>query len=116
MAPPPPFLHAVLVAVLLLAGVRAAGLAERAYGEDGGEIVVDEAVGMGIALFLAPHRPEVYLAAFLLFRLFDIVKPWPIRRLEDLPGGWGIMADDALAGLYALVLLHAGLGLLPGAR
>jgi phosphatidylglycerophosphatase A len=111
----PPTLHAALLAVLFFVGVRAATLAERSYGTDGGEIVVDEVVGMGIALFLAPHRPLVFLAAFLLFRFFDIVKPWPIRRLEDLPGGWGIMSDDALAGIYSLAVLHLGLRLAGGA-
>jgi phosphatidylglycerophosphatase A len=50
-----------------------------------------------------------FIAGFILFRLFDIWKPWPIRRLEKLPGGWGIMADDWLAGIYAAILLRLAL-------
>ena len=73
-------------------------------------MVVDEVIGQWIALAGARTlRWETYLAAFLLFRLFDIWKPLPARQLEALPGGWGINADDVMAGIYAaLVLFLAG--------
>jgi phosphatidylglycerophosphatase A len=63
-----------------------------------------------------PFTPAVALAGFLLFRLMDVVKPWPARDLERLPGGWGIMADDAAAGLYAQLVLRVGLLVWPVAR
>lgn len=72
-------------------------------------VVWDEVVGMGLTLFGAPRNAWSLLAAFALFRLFDISKPPPIRRLERLPGGYGIMLDDVLAGVYAGVCLQGGL-------
>jgi phosphatidylglycerophosphatase A len=73
-------------------------------------VVVDEVLGQWIALAGARSlTPVTYLAAFALFRLFDIWKPWPVRQLEALPAGWGINADDVMAGVYAaLVLFVAG--------
>jgi phosphatidylglycerophosphatase A len=68
-------------------------------------VVIDEVVGIQIVLVGAEPTPAGLAAAFLLFRLFDIVKPFPIHRLQRLPGGWGVVADDALAGLYARVVL-----------
>ena len=100
-----------MAAVLFLPAVWAAGVTARAANiEDPGFVVVDEVVGQWIALAGARTLNwETYLAAFLLFRLFDIWKPPPVRQLEALPGGWGINADDAMAGIYAaLVLLLAG--------
>ena len=89
----------------------AAGVVARASGiEDPGFVVVDEVLGQWIALAgLARWGAIGVSAAFLLFRLFDIWKPFPVRQLERLPGGIGINADDALAGIYAaLVLWLAG--------
>ena len=63
------------------------------------EVVIDEAVGMGIALFMLPHSIAIYSIAFILFRIFDIFKPSFIYRIQNFPGGWGIMLDDVLAGI-----------------
>ncbi len=71
-------------------------------------VVWDEVVGMGVALMGVPARPLWGLAAFALFRAFDIAKPYPIRALERWPGGLGIMADDVLAGVYARAVLAVG--------
>ncbi|NTV81952.1 MAG: phosphatidylglycerophosphatase A, partial [Candidatus Aminicenantes bacterium] len=71
---------------------------------DPGRIVIDEVVGQLLALAFLPGAWVPVAVAFALFRFFDIIKPWPIRRLERLPGGWGIMADDVGAGLAAAVL------------
>jgi phosphatidylglycerophosphatase A len=78
--------------------------------KDPGLIVVDEVVGQWITFAGATHLNwRSWLFGFVLFRAFDITKPFPIRRLESLPGGWGIVSDDALAGVYsALVLLLLG--------
>ena len=69
-------------------------------------VVIDEVLGQWIALAAIPHWSWQWaLAAFALFRLFDITKPWPVRQLEDLPGGTGIVADDLGAGLYGAAVL-----------
>ena len=74
------------------------------------EIVIDEWAGAFIALFgLYPASPGVIFSAFALFRFFDIIKPYPVSRLEHIPGATGIMADDLLAGVFARVCLSAGL-------
>jgi phosphatidylglycerophosphatase A len=69
-------------------------------------VVIDEIVGMWIALLFLPQTLTAFAAAFLAFRFFDIVKPPPVRQLERLPGGWGIMLDDVMAGIYANLLVQ----------
>lgn len=97
----------VLVAVYL-AGAWAAGRAEHILGrKDPGEVVVDELLGQWVTMlpFAVLTWPQV-LAAFALFRLFDILKPWPVRAAENwLPGGHGVMIDDGVAGIEAMVVL-----------
>jgi phosphatidylglycerophosphatase A len=91
-----------------LAGVWAAGRAEVLLGEkDPGRVVVDEIAGQMVALLFLPVTARLLLGAFLLFRVLDVLKPWPAHRLEDLPGGSGIMADDLMVGLYANLILQA---------
>lgn len=75
--------------------------------KDPGFVVIDEVAGQLIALIAVPAEWKYALASFILFRGFDIVKPPPIRRLEKLPGGWGIMLDDVAAGLCALAVVQA---------
>jgi len=74
-------------------------------------IVIDEIVGMWISLMFVPPTVLNVVSAFVLFRLFDIVKPFPARQAEELPGGWGIMVDDVIAGIYAGLLLFCGYNL-----
>jgi phosphatidylglycerophosphatase A len=91
-------------AVILGAGVVAGDAAERHFRrKDPGQVVVDEVVGQMIT-FLTHPRPgwKGLAAGFVLFRVFDVIKPFPARRLEHLPGGWGIMLDDAAAGFWSL--------------
>lgn len=96
-------LAAIVIAISL--GVPAAGIAERqSGGHDPGFVVIDEVVGQWIALLGCPADWAHGLIALALFRLFDITKPFPIRHLERLPAGWGIVFDDVAAGLYALVV------------
>lgn len=95
-------------------GVVAAGRVAASLGDDDpGVVVVDEVVGMILAALGAGLHPVNLGLAFLLFRFFDIVKPFPCRRLEHLPGGWGIMMDDVMAGLYALAVLYGVRVLVP---
>lgn len=91
------------IAVVLSAlGVWAASRAESLLQSvDDGRITIDEMAGMWISLVGLPPRLSVWVVGFVLFRIFDILKPPPLRRLESLHGGWGIMADDLAAGVYA---------------
>jgi phosphatidylglycerophosphatase A len=97
--------------VLFLLGVTAAGVwashrAERLLGaKDPTAIVIDEVAGLALALLAVPRTLPVVVVAFLLFRVFDVLKPFPARAAERLPGGAGAMADDLVAGLYTLVVL-----------
>jgi len=100
-----PGLIAVLVIVILV-GTWAAHQAEaRLGGNDPGAIVIDEVAGMILSVVLLPLTGAVLAAGFVLFRVFDIVKPFPIRLSQRLPGGLGVMIDDVLAGLLVLGLL-----------
>ena len=108
---PPPIAYALLAAALLLPAIAAAHRTAAIAGrKDPGLVVVDEVLGQWLTLAGAVTLNwKSWLAAFFLFRLLDVWKPAPARRLEDLPGGAGIVADDLMAGLYgALVLLLAG--------
>lgn len=90
-----------------VAGVWAAGRAEVLLGKkDPGRVVVDEIAGQMVALLFLPMTVPILVIAFFVFRVLDVFKPWPARRLEDLPGGSGIMADDLMVGLYANLILH----------
>ena len=104
-----PLGFAVLAALLFLPATWAATLSARAAKlKDPQFVVVDEVIGQWIALAGARSLSwQTYLAAFALFRLFDIWKPAPVRQLERLPEGWGINADDAMAGIYAALVLFA---------
>jgi phosphatidylglycerophosphatase A len=94
------------VFALTLLGVPASKWGEEEFGEDGGPIVVDEILGQWIALMFLPPTPLVLVAGFLLFRAFDIFKPWPAGRSQEWGGGWGVMADDVFAGVYAAAALR----------
>jgi phosphatidylglycerophosphatase A len=103
--------YLLLAALAILPAVWSADLTARALKlKDPQIVVIDEVLGQWVAFAGAlTLTPATYLAAFVLFRLFDIWKPWPVRQLEALPGGWGINADDLMAGIYAaLVLFVAG--------
>lgn len=104
----PPAAYAAAVLVLFVAGVWLCSVAEERLGRrDHPAIVWDEIVGYLIAVWLAPDGWLWIAAGFVLFRLFDVWKPFPIRRIEHLPRGLGAMADDALAGVYAFGVLQA---------
>ena len=91
------------IALTLVFGIPAATIVERESGRhDPQFVVIDEVAGQWITLLFSPADWRHALIALVLFRLFDIVKPFPVRRLERLPGGWGIVFDDVAAGLYAL--------------
>jgi phosphatidylglycerophosphatase A len=101
-----------VIAGLFVLGAWSAGVAERHFSStDPGPVVIDEAMGMLVTLFLNPVGWIGATIGFLLFRASDIVKPYPANRLERLHGGVGVMADDLMAAIYANLALRAGLGL-----
>jgi len=110
-----PWLEVAACAALVVAGAWSARLTEQALGvEDPGPVVIDEVVGMLVSLLFLPGTWPVILAAFVAFRVFDIVKPWPAGRLEHVPGGWGVMADDVMAGVYANLTIQILIWVRPG--
>jgi phosphatidylglycerophosphatase A len=103
-----------LIVIVIALGIPAASALARSSGlKDPQDVVIDEVAGQWIALLFAPGSWKTLLAGFILFRGFDILKPPPVRQLERLPEGTGIVADDVAAGIYSLVvmqlLLHFGL-------
>ena len=92
----------VVVVVGIWASHRVEVVLER---KDPGVIVIDEVAGMMVSVALLPRTPAVLFCAFLLFRLFDIWKPFPAREAQALRGGFGVVVDDLIAGAYALVLV-----------
>ena len=100
-------IYAAVTGILFFTGVFASTRAEKLFKEkDPHKVVIDELVGYFVTMAFVPFAPSYIIAGFLLFRFFDIWKPYPIRQLQDLPGGWGIMVDDVLAGVYANILLQ----------
>ncbi|MDZ7371569.1 MAG: phosphatidylglycerophosphatase A [candidate division KSB1 bacterium] len=95
-----------LIVLFFFIGVWAATLCENRWGADPGRVNWDEAVGMMISIIALPKTAVIYGGAFLLFRLFDVVKPFPVNRAERFPGGWGIMIDDVIAGFYTNIVLQ----------
>jgi phosphatidylglycerophosphatase A len=99
--------QAIAIVVLFVLGSWSGTVAEHHFGRtDPSQVVIDEVVGILITLFLVPVGWLGALLAFLLFRLSDIVKPFPSNRLERLHGGFGVMADDAMAAIYANLALR----------
>ena len=109
------WLEIVVCAAIVAAGAWSARITEQALGvEDPGPVVIDEVVGMFVSLLFLPATWLVVLAGFVAFRVFDIIKPWPADRFEQIPGGWGVMADDVMAGVYANLTLQFLLWARPG--
>ena len=99
--------HLSFLIILFVLGVYSSNkMAKYLDDDDPSEVVIDEVVGMGISLFMLPHSFGLYLLAFILFRIFDIYKPLFIYRIQNLAGGWGIMLDDVLAGLFTFALVN----------
>lgn len=96
----------ITLAVVTLVGIWAGSRVERAIdAKDPGIIVIDEVAGMLVSVLFLPRTIPVLVTAFLLFRLFDIWKPFPARQFQELHGGLGVMLDDLIAGAYALALI-----------
>jgi phosphatidylglycerophosphatase A len=109
-----PMAESVAMAVALVAGLWSAGVVERLLGKDPGPVVIDEVLGMLVTLAFLDVNPIGAVVGFFLFRVLDVVKPFPAGRLEHLHGGAGIMLDDAMAGVYGNLVMRALIALLPG--
>jgi phosphatidylglycerophosphatase A len=100
-----------LLILILITGVWSATEVEKIWGKDSYRIVIDEVAGMIIALLFIPEKIKYVLVALALFRFFDILKPMGIKKMESLPSGVGVMADDVLAGIYSLGILHLAIAI-----
>ena len=96
----------VVLLVAFAVGVYTADKAAPEWGEDPGQVVVDEGVGFLFTVALLPTDIWTVIVAFFVFRVLDIIKPPPARQLEALPGGWGIVVDDVVAGIYGNLLIR----------
>ena len=95
-------LQVAAAAIALVLGVWSGEqVARRLRDKDPSLVVIDEIAGMWVTLVALPWNPVTVVAGFFMFRLFDVFKPYPARDLERVPGGWGIMLDDVVAGIYA---------------
>jgi phosphatidylglycerophosphatase A len=97
----------LLISILVFsAGVWTGTKIEKDKGEDPGIVVIDEMVGQWLAILFLPRSWITYLLGFVLFRVFDIYKPYPINKSQKLKAGWGIMIDDVIAGIYANIIIQ----------
>lgn len=102
-----PVVEALTIVLVFLVGAWAATAAETHFGHiDPGPVVIDEVLGMLVTLAFLPVSVTGALVGFVLFRVFDVIKPPPCNSLEALPGGWGVMSDDLMAGVYACVCVR----------
>jgi phosphatidylglycerophosphatase A len=97
---------AISICAFVAFSIWVAGTAERAFGHDSGKIVIDEFAGYLVAIAFLPKTILVYALAFLMFRVLDILKPFPARRMEDAGGGVGVVLDDVVVGVYTNVLIR----------
>ena len=101
-----PWIEPVTIVALFAMGSWAGNIAERYFGGiDPGPVVIDEVLGMLVTLMFVPVSWAGAIAGFLIFRVLDVVKPWPARQMESLHGGIGVMADDAMAAVYGNMLM-----------
>lgn len=104
---PQPVVYIAVTILLTWVGVAVSGKFERQAGQkDPSCVVIDEVAGALIAFFMLPPVFSVWITAFFLFRAFDMFKIYPVNRLEQLEGGWGIMLDDLVAGLYTNIIMQ----------
>ncbi len=96
----------IITILITLLGIWSSNVVSGIWGKDPARVVIDEVAGMCISLLFLPVTIKYVITALILFRFFDIAKPLFIRKLEKLPGGWGIMLDDVLAGIYANIVLQ----------
>lgn len=102
----PNLILSILIVLFFFIGVYCAGKLIPEWGKDPSVIVIDEVVGMWLSMIFIPNNIILLLLSFAVFRFFDIVKPLFIRKVENIRGGWGIMLDDVVAGIFANAVVH----------
>ena len=100
------WLDLLAIILMLFVGVKSIKEVHKFWEHDAGKIVIDEVVGVWIAVFAMPFQWQYYLYALILFRFFDIAKPLFIRRVDKMGGDWSVMLDDVLAGVYSLIVMQ----------
>ncbi len=101
-----PYLLVLMILLFTVIGIWTSDFAEKIYGFDPPEVVIDEIVGMWITMLFVPKTILLSIIGFILFRIFDIVKPFPAKQSQNIKGGIGIILDDTIAGIYSLVCIH----------
>jgi phosphatidylglycerophosphatase A len=101
-----PSLMILIISFSILISVPIAVKFESIYGEDPGQFTFDEFIGMWITLLFIPKKIWFILLAFLIWRAMDILKPFPVRKLESVKNGWGVVLDDVLAGIYSFIIIQ----------
>ncbi|MEP7108388.1 MAG: phosphatidylglycerophosphatase A [Ferruginibacter sp.] len=96
----------LITGMIIIAGTWSSGVVDSLWGRDNNKVVIDEVAGMAIALLYVPKNIGYVMISLVAFRFFDIMKPLGVRKAEILPKGWGVMADDVLAGSYALAVIQ----------
>ncbi|MBU1906100.1 MAG: phosphatidylglycerophosphatase A [Candidatus Omnitrophica bacterium] len=100
-------IYGLVTGLIILSGLIFAGEAERIFAKkDAGFIVIDEVGGMLLSLIFLPYDIRLVVVAFLIFRILDIFKPYPASRFQNLRGGWGVMSDDIVVGIYTNIILQ----------
>lgn len=106
-----PYVLLPLCVLVFVLGVKASASMEKVYGHDPAEVTIDEVLGMWISLLFLPKRILIAVVAFFIFRILDIVKPYPARRFDNLHGGYGIMLDDVISAIYTNLILQLAVAL-----
>jgi phosphatidylglycerophosphatase A len=106
-----PYVMLPLCILVYFMGVRTAEVMEKVYGQDPSEVTIDEVLGMWISLLFLPKTILIAVIAFFVFRILDIVKPYPARRFDNTPGGAGVMLDDVISGIYTNLLIQLAVAL-----
>lgn len=101
-----PFIMLLSISIFTVWGIRIGNVFEKVYGKDPSSCVIDEFVGTWISLLLIPKNILFIAIAFVIWRVLDIVKIYPANKIEKLSGGYGIMLDDIISGIYTLILIH----------
>jgi phosphatidylglycerophosphatase A len=99
-------IHLIALLIMLPISIYISDVMEGYFGNDASVIVIDEFVGMQVTFFAIAPSPLTVLVGFLLFRIFDIAKPFPIGRSQKIRGGYGVVIDDVIAGLYSYIILN----------
>lgn len=101
-----PAITSTVIIISFLIGVYLGNYFEKIYGKDPSEFTLDEFIGTWLTFLLVPKTIPFLIGGFIIWRFFDIIKPFPANKVESLKGGWGIMLDDVVSGMYSLLIIY----------